>query len=121
MRLILEKDEIVRILSHRFETELDPATVVIRTEPTFEIELIGIPLVDPEPVEPAAVPRPREREVEAVGLYAERADRDVFYEDPPPGLDDDPSDILRASRRLEAELGTRPGGFLPTSFEDEVD
>lgn len=42
MRIILEKSEILVILGKHFDTKLDPDKVIIRHEPTLEIELTGI-------------------------------------------------------------------------------
>ena len=115
MRLILEKEEIVSILSKHFDAKLDPERVVIRTDP-LEIEVCGLPLSGstkaPEPpisVPPSALP-------------------------PVPEHSDDtgvsPAAVLAASKALEAELarenpkGKRRAGSYslvpPPLSEDET-
>ena len=100
MRLILEKDEIVRILGKHFDAQLDPAKVVIRTEPVFEIELCGIPLSDlPEgtstatrtAVQTDTPPLPGIERYAAPVVESPptppRDDDDASAEPPPPGID----------------------------------
>ena len=145
MRLILEKSEIVMILSRHFDAVLDPEKVIIRTDP-LEIEVCGLPLgsEDSAPkrednvvmMEPARR-QPKPSDVEKV---KRRDDPDASVEPPPPGRDGGeetdepgggmhPAAILAASKKLEEELDrernqnpTRKGGSsrAPTDFNDEV-
>jgi len=145
MRLILEKNEIIRILGKHFDAELDPDRVIIRTDP-FEVELSGIPLAEGEPAqeEPRASPKPapalREGDVETGWEVAARADANAFAEDPEPGVDgesgDDlafnPAAVLGLSQQLMEDLdkknpnlvksrGKADGSTrLPGDFRDEI-
>jgi hypothetical protein len=121
MRLILEKDEIVSILGKHFEVELDPETVIIRTDP-FEIEMKGIPLSDAPPKEttnvvPIGTAPKRQASLpaqtpEEEKLAKDRDDPDASTEPPEPGddglggigTDIHPAAVLAASKELERQL-----------------
>ena len=94
MKLILEKPEIVAIISKHFELSLDPNSVVVRTEP-LEIELTGIPLTEaamPERVVSVAVPRA------PVAAESGTAAQTL-------------ADIVAMSKQLEGESGEKPADF----------
>lgn len=98
MKLILEKAEIVKVLSAHFGAKFDPEKVVIRTEP-FEIELHDLPLSDPEP--PAAKKPP------------EFGPQEYLKDDEDAGVD--PTELIKASKSLEEELWRkRQGGSRST-------
>lgn len=148
MRLILEKAEIVAVLSKHFDAELDPDNVIIRTEP-FEIEVCGLPLgsSDPPPkyeVEDNVTPlrmRPPEAPKEQRnnnGPAKKRADEGATEDPPEPGLDGvetsnagdvHPAAVLAASKELEKELDRenpqlakrRSGNYTltPPPYEEE--
>lgn len=142
MRLILEKEEIVKILGEHFETELDPANVVIRTAPVLEIEVSGIPLVSTSAASPSAGERPSvevrhtsENDTAFGVKEVSRAEPHAFLTPPPPGRDlpeDDenmsPADLVAKSRELRAAmerdvtLARRSGGSLtnPKYTPDEI-
>lgn len=119
MRLILEKAEIVTVLSKHFDAELDPDNVIIRTDP-FEIEVCGLPLGsnDPPPKYEEEVNKvtklpTRERPPVKEAAVKERADTDATTEPPEPGVDGEetstagdvhPAAVLAASKALEQEL-----------------
>lgn len=149
MKLILEKDEVVRIIGKHFDAVLDPAKVVIRTDPIFEIEVSGIPLADtpPEPSNVVNLPRAAATQESFTSmvkpprddLWRKRDDENASQEDPTPGLDDvtpvespeiHPAAILQKSQELAAQLDAenpqlalrRRGGSSkpPTDFRDEI-
>lgn len=149
MKVILEADDLIRILGAHFGAEFDPENVTIKTDP-FEVEVRKIPL--PESERTAAAPLRAEnvsaRQVrvvppaaletysaEAAELVAARADSDASSDPPPPGVDESgsldaagsPLALLEQSKRLEAELERslprqRRGGSAhpPSDFQDEV-
>ena len=145
MRLILEKAEIVAILSKNFDVALDPEGVVIRTDP-FEIELCGLPLgtgETPSNVVPLTASVRREHEVTGAGTQeghlARRYSEDTSLDPPPPGDDGfggssgsalHPAAVLAASKELERQLDreraqrapVRLGGSstMPTNTHDEI-
>lgn len=116
MKLILEKDEVVAILSRHFEARLDPDKVVIRTDP-FEIEVSGIPMVSGDDV-PAdsnnvvSLPRKQALPSPEPKKYTQRAEPDAFVEPPSPGTDGveeapadvSPASVMATSKALEKEL-----------------
>lgn len=114
MRLILEQEEIVAILSKHFDADLDPTKVVIRTSP-LEIEVHGLPLTvnepqvkKPKPVEASTVPVPVPETPEAEDVH--------------------PTSLLAASKSIERELNNekakrRSGAYTydpPALSEDEM-
>ena len=117
MRLILEKAEIVAVLSKHFDAQLDPENVIIRTDP-FEIEVCGLPLSSNEPPPEDNVRQLPSRRVEEAParptkVAKARADDNATEDAPPPGLDGTdptnaaeihPAAVLAASKALEAEL-----------------
>lgn len=147
MRLILEKTEIVAVLSKHFEAALDPDKVIIRTDP-FEIEVCGLPLADAPPPEEANVTQLRPRQTAATDSprvkapqvdVKDRDDPDATTEPPPPGKDGTegpatadvhPAAVLAASKALEQELDRenpqlkrRAGRYShtpPDDFKDEI-
>jgi len=44
MKLILEKTEILEVLGQHFDVQLNEESVIIRTDPVFEIEVSGLRL-----------------------------------------------------------------------------
>ena|ERR1035437_9184047 len=46
MRLVLEKADLIKILEKHLSVKLAPDMVLVRTEPSFEVEVSGIPLTD---------------------------------------------------------------------------
>lgn len=101
MRIILEKSEILVILGKHFDTVLDPDKVLIRTDPTLEIELTGIAMN-------AGEGRPTKKKADFI----------------PPADDvvrDDSSieEVLQESEELQrSERNTLK--VLPSNIEDEV-
>lgn len=95
MRLILEKEEIVTILSKHFDAELDPTKVVIRTDP-LEIEVHGLPLSSNDP------PPKKVRGLEAVPQLQEKKEEGAS------SASDDvhPAALLAASKSIERELNS---------------
>lgn len=149
MKVILEADDLIRILAAHFGAEFDPENVTIKTDP-FEVEVRKIPLPESErtaptplrtePVSPRAVRiiSPEDAasySAEDAERVAARADADASSEPPPPGVDESglldtagsPLALLEQSKRLEAELALttparRRGGSSrpPADFHDEV-
>lgn len=131
MRLILEKAEIVKIVGKHFDADLDPDSVVIRTDP-LEIEVSGIPLPEREPAPENVTHLPKPRR-EATPPRT-RDDKNATIESPPPGVDEIETDeeataealaLVEQSRQLEKELTDKPRratGFdeMPTYSNDEV-
>ena len=104
MRIILETSEILVILGKHFNTELDPAKVLIRTDPHLEIEITGIAMNG------GGQPPPTKGSQEASFI-------------PPNGesLRDDSSieEVLKESEELQrSERNTLK--VLPSNIEDEV-
>jgi hypothetical protein len=124
MRVILEKKEIVQILSKHFESNFDAEQVLIRTEPVFEIELKDIPL----PIDTPAPRVPNTREIQQMvneerpKMLADRDEAALFHERmhgdnasleaPQPGADgfeggssvESPQALIQASKELDARL-----------------
>lgn len=129
MRIILEKDEIVEILGRHFDSEFDPANVIIRTDPVFEIELRDIPMtpVEAKPTQAVAVPPPAQSsptEDADLAAFRQRAHgANASTRPPPPGLDDgrgeedsdDPAYFVRQSQAFLAQTAATH----PVSEDDE--
>lgn len=117
MRLILEKEEIVAILSKHFDADLDPTKVVIRTEP-LEIEVHGLPLSTSE-----TSPK-KTRPLEVVSPVSEAKPADTEADDE----DVHPAALLAASKNIERELNNekakrRSGSYTydpPPVSDDET-
>lgn len=148
MRLILEKQEILDILGHHFEVKLDPKQVVIRTEPSLEIEVSGIPLTQGSPRNTRGDFTPISDETAAdLGAPTISAEEDnrvygegASFEPPPAGTDEtppkqvstediSPAAILARSKQLERELESNPvekrragrhSSEPPKSFKEEL-
>lgn len=115
MRLILEKEEIISVLSKHFDAELDPDKVIIRTDP-LEIEVCGLPLGSGGGSRVKEAPAPQ---VAAAPAAAPTEEGGVS-----------PMAVIAASKALEAELerdnpkGKRRAGSYslvpPPVSEDEV-
>lgn len=57
MRLVLEKQDLIKILEKQFDVKLDADAVQVRTDPVFEVEIRGLPLAESAleaPSKPAA-------------------------------------------------------------------
>jgi hypothetical protein len=100
MRIILEKKEIVQILGKHFESNFDPDSVIIRTDP-LEVELRDIPMpVEVAVIEDKVTPASKQHAESSMnpvqetstladeGQFRARAHGpNAFLEAPPPGLD----------------------------------
>lgn len=94
MRIILEKAEVLTILGKHFDTTLSPENVVIRTEPSLEIELLGISMnaepareTPPPPHPPAQTPAAAlpatVEDVLAISEELKRSDKNTLSVVPP--------------------------------------
>jgi len=125
MRLVLDKEDLVRVLEQHFGERLDPARVQVRTNP-LEVELSGIPLtVSAEAAEPKSEEdrgrelglaegftgptyvKPAPSGMEDPELARSRAERNVSFTPPPFAAEetlDDPAAVVRQSEALALDL-----------------
>jgi hypothetical protein len=102
MRLILDRADLLSILSRHFGEMLDAGRVQVRSEP-FEVELFGIPLSLPN-----EEPEREELPGDAGQGFGVRSDPNGSPVPPPISPEeasDDPAPVLLRSRELEREFG----------------
>jgi hypothetical protein len=143
MKVILEEQDLMRILEEHFGSEFKAGDIVIRADP-FEVEVRNVPVPASEKgearpaaprteVPPTALPSASDDDTE---LVARRADADATTDPPPPGNDETslmdasgtPASIIQQSKALEQQLERergaprRKGGSAtpPTNFQNEV-
>jgi len=103
VRIILEKAEVLTILGKHFDTTLSPENVVIRTEPSLEIELLGISM-NAEPARETLPPPPPPSPAQTAAATA---------------LPATVEDVLALSEELKrSDKNTL--SVVPPTFEDEV-
>jgi len=103
MRLILEKDDLVKILSRHFNETFDPRKVQVRGDP-FEVELTQIPLADVKPAEALVVSGTAREPATRVLGRKEGFEGPVEVSDPPAVPENAGIVSLRAERNVSTEV-----------------
>ena len=125
MRLVLEKEDLIRIIEKHFDTKLDSSMVQVRNDPVFELEVSGLPLAEtsqdaPKTSAPKKNPEPP-RETYTDGLSrgwtvtpppevpepdGRVLGKNSTYDPPPPGYEmEGTPEYLKASTELLNQLG----------------
>ena len=111
MKVTLEKEDLIQILSEHFGSEFDVENITIRADP-FEIEVRNVPMPASEKKIPDA-PKPvpdapvvvSSASPEDFAIVSRRADSDATTTPPPPGSDENedgsPMSVIQRSREIE--------------------